>query len=98
MCLLSKRICKMSSFNECEKYKRVIDIVERGKATRPHLKELSRKDRDYLKYAYNKAQNRMIEPEILKYMRKFVSKIATDDCRRDKACPYKALLPEYDVK
>ena len=85
----------------CPQVNRVKYLIVRS---RKGIKHLTEKDKDYLMYAYRKiTQTNLSHYEsdtyaLIQSLQSRCAKIATERCRNDDACPFKALLPEYDIK
>jgi hypothetical protein len=84
----------------CPKTNRIRYSIIRS---RKGIKYLTEKDKDFLMYAYRKiTQVNYSHYEndtfaLVQSLQKRCAKIATERCRADKECPFKALLPEYDL-
>jgi hypothetical protein len=101
-----KNLIFQSKIKDCALNNRVRNLVQlvvlgRGRFNR--LRNLSVKDKDYLMYAFKKTNMRNFgcwsqEAKFLEgHLRNVAALLFTESCRKDKACPMKALLPEYDV-
>jgi hypothetical protein len=101
-CSLTNSHCEVwfSDPKDCKELGRLIYLV--GKAG-VRYRKLTEKGKDYLMFAYRKVQPPKYwqwEPHIVtivQSLQRRCARIATERCRADDACPFKALLPEYDV-
>jgi hypothetical protein len=85
---------------KCRKAGRVRILLVKSRRS---LKYLTEKDKDYLLYAFRKISSyncHIFEADtyaIVQSLQKRCARISVERCRADVACPFKALLPEYDI-